>query len=178
MGGSWGFHSHGVTPARWFFSWENTIKIWMNLGYMDWKPPYRCRYSCQPSHAVHLPTHLLFSVSRVELIDTVQLAISIVHDAWPSSPMFALRVLHVFLLEQLFVEAFPFNSSNNEEICCSKIFEVSSLPPVFPWPFSNECWPHSRHLKPLLGYQSQWSMKFQILVIFKSAFPSKIFQCY
>ena len=81
----------------------------MNLGYPHFRKLPYIPGVCRPSHTVHLTAHLLFSVSRVELIDPVQLAISIIHDAWPKSWQesgiaFALR-LHVFLLlEHIFVE--------------------------------------------------------------------------
>ena len=37
----------------------------------------------KPSNAIHLPAHLRFPVSGVELIDTVQHAVAVVHDTSP-----------------------------------------------------------------------------------------------
>jgi len=57
--------------------------------------------------AIHLPTHLCFSVSRVELIDTVQLAVSIVHNTSSFSLTIFKRVLTSEVMPQFMCEDQP-----------------------------------------------------------------------
>lgn len=102
------FALHCSNPEWWSCRSGGCLRHSLHSGGCDFCVVGLHKLSTTAVHvAVHLPTHLLFSVSRVELIDTVQLAISIVHDASSFSLTIFKRVLTSEIVAQFMGENEP-----------------------------------------------------------------------